>query len=1450
MSNVPDDLRYTAEHEYVARTGDPAVVRIGITDYAQGELGDVVFVNLPKPGQHAGRARVVRHHRGGEGGLRAVQPGGRRGRGGERRARRRPGGGQPRSLRRRLDGRPCGCRSELRSAGCSRPPPTGPTSESELESRESVVTTGLSTGRVIDHDAPRAWSRGFFVPDHRRAAATACVIHDDHRPCPRRLRSPEIDVLHPGPLRLPPHRPPAGGPGGDARRRVGLLARSTTSSTRSCRAEIRLRRPLALPPGRSEREVLQALRGPGRHEPGVPLLHRPGLRRARSRRRWSSATCWRTPAGTPPTRPYQAEIAQGRLEALLNFQTMVSDLTGPRDRQRVAARRGHRRGRGDAPDAGGAARRRSRRSTWWTSTATRRPSRWCGPGPRRAGSAWRSAEPETFTFGPGVIGALVQYPATDGAVRDFRSLCERAHAAGRAGDGGDRPAEPDAAHRRRANGAPTSPWATASGSACRWATAGRTPRSSPRATRTSASCPAGSSAFAGPRRPAGAPHGAADPRAAHPARQGDQQRLHRAGAAGRHGQHVRRLSRAGRPPPDRRAGARAAPCILANALRRLRYRVVHDSFFDTLCVEVPEWALPRLLDAARTRHDQPPAAAADPALHRARRDRDPGRPGRPDRGVLAQRGPAVHAGGHRRSRPSARSRRRSSGRSAYLAHPVFHLHHSETEMLRYIKRLEARDLSLTERDDPARLLHHEAQRHDRDDAGELARVQPAASVRAARPGRRLRAAVPPARVPAGRDHRIRGGVAPAQRRARRASTPACSSSGPTTAPAATPTAPSASSRMSAHGTNPASAVMAGMQVVAVKSDAHGNIDVDDLRAKAAAHRDTLAALMVTYPVHPRRVRGIDPRDLPDRARARRPGVHGRREHERAGGALPPGRHRRRRLPPEPAQDLLHPARRRRAGHGTDRRGEAPRAVPARAPDRGPRPRRRPAARSRAAPWGSAAILPISLGLHRAHGLRRADRGDQDRDPQRQLRRAAARAALSGALHRAATGWWRTSASSTPGRSRRSAGIEVEDIAKRIIDYGFHPPTVSFPVPGTLMIEPTESESKEELDRFCDAMIAIREEIREIEEGRADREHNLLTNAPHTLEQVIADGWDRPYPRERAAYPVARGARAQGLAHGGPDRQRVRRPEPGVRLPAGGGVCVRRRPPLQDCSSPIGSGPTPAPPRVAATWPSTRPCSSGRRRASGGSGSTRGSRTASRSGATSRPHGGTTRSAIEALGLAVVRRPTGGRAVWHAGELTYAVAAPAEELGSLARRLRRDPPRAARRRSTRSAPRPSSRRSAARGGVGCRRLLRAAGRRRGDGRRAGRSSAAPSCGAARRCSSTAASCWKTTRPSSRQVTRGEAPADLSLPARAGRWAAPFRWAEAASAVAAAAADALGRGIAARPRRGSRDPRARGRLERALPRSPPGPGPAPPAADAAGPPCYIFGIPSASLTSELP
>ena len=133
--------------------------------------------------------------------------------------------------------------------------------------------------------------------------------------------------------------------------------------------------------------------------------------------------------------------------------------------------------------------------------------------------------------------------------------------------------------------------------------------------------------------------------------------------------------------------------------------------------------------------------------------------------------------------------------------------------------------------------------------------------------------------------------------------------------------------------------------------------------------------------------------------------------------------------------------------------------------------------------------------------------------------------------------------------KKSAGVEVEDVAKRLMDYGFHAPTVSWPVPGTVMVEPTESESKEELDRFCAAMLEIREEARAIERGELPVEGSPLRNAPHPAEDLLASSWDRPYTREAAAYPGAVDARAQVLAAGGAHRQRLGRSQPGLHLSA-------------------------------------------------------------------------------------------------------------------------------------------------------------------------------------------------------------------------------------------------------------------------------------------------------------
>ena len=139
------------------------------------------------------------------------------------------------------------------------------------------------------------------------------------------------------------------------------------------------------------------------------------------------------------------------------------------------------------------------------------------------------------------------------------------------------------------------------------------------------------------------------------------------------------------------------------------------------------------------------------------------------------------------------------------------------------------------------------------------------------------------------------------------------------------------------------------------------------------------------------------------------------------------------------------------------------------------------------------------------------------------------------------------------RGFKAAGIEEGDVAKRLMDYGFHAPTVSFPVPGTLMVEPTESEPHDELDRFCDAMIAIRQEIQDVVDGKADPKDNVLKNAPHTVAVATGDTWTHPYSREQAVFPLPFVQAEQVLAERGADRQPVRRPPPGVRVPADGGV---------------------------------------------------------------------------------------------------------------------------------------------------------------------------------------------------------------------------------------------------------------------------------------------------------
>jgi glycine dehydrogenase len=322
---------------------------------------------------------------------------------------------------------------------------------------------------------------------------------------------------------------------------------------------------------------------------------------------------------------------------------------------------------------------------------------------------------------------------------------------------------------------------------------------------------------------------------------------------------------------------------------------------------------------------------------------------------------------------------------------------------------------------------------------------------------------------------------------------------------------------SAHGTNPASAVMAGMKVVPVKTDSEGNIDVADLEAKAKAHASDLSALMVTYPS----THGVfEPTIKEICAIVHRYGgqvyMDGANMNAQVGICRPGD------FGPDVCHLNLHKTF--CIPHGGGGPGMGPIAVAAHlAPYLPTHPLVKVGGEEgvgpvSAAPWGSPSILPISwmyIRMMGADGLTRATQVAilnanyiaKRLDPYFPV------------LYRGKGGRVAHECIVDLRDTKKKTDVEVEDIAKRLMDYGFHAPTVSFPVPGTMMIEPTESESKEELDRFCDAMIAIHAEVREIERGEASRENNLLKNAPHTAEMVVADKWDYAYSRERAAYPA-------------------------------------------------------------------------------------------------------------------------------------------------------------------------------------------------------------------------------------------------------------------------------------------------------------------------------------------
>ena len=808
--------------------------------------------------------------------------------------------------------------------------------------------------------------------------------------------------------------------------------------------------------------------------------------------------------------PYQAEIAQGRLEALLNFQTMITDLTaldianaslldeGTAAAEAMALCRAA---------VGG-------RSTFFVADNCH---------PQTIEIVQTRAKPlgvkvvvgdfSRFKFDDTVFGALVQYPATDGAIFDYESFAKAAHDAG----------------------------ALLVVAADILALTLLKPPGE-----------FGADVAVGSTQRFGVPLGFGGPHAAYFATR-DAYKRHMAGrlvgvshdATGRPGyrlamqtreQHIRRdratsnictaqvllaviasMYAVYHGPRGLRAIAQRVHGLtnqLADSLRSAGIKVAHDDFFDTLRVELtdPDPILSRTLKSGINlrRLDE---HAIGISLDETTTEED-----------LAQLCDIL---GTELAPSSNRESKIENRKSDLLTHPVFNTHHTETEMLRYLRKLESRDLSLTTSMIPlgscTMKLNATAEMFPIS-WPEFAKLHPFAPDDQTAGYREM------CDLLAGWLSEITGFAAVALQ-------PNAGSQGEYSGLLAIREYHASRGQAarnicliptSAHGTNPASAVMAGFKVVPVACLKDGDIDLVDLRAKADAHKNDLAALMVTYPsthgVFETTIREIcdivhshggqvymDGANMNAQVGLCRPGDMGADvchlnlhktfciPHGGGGPGVGPIGVAKHLVPFLPAlSSILHPP-------SSSAKAPADRSSP---PAVGP---------VTAAPYGSASILTISWMYIRMMG------GEG-------LTEATKVAILNANyIAKRLDGYFPVLFKGKRGlvahecivdlRQWKSGGVEVEDVAKRLMDYGFHAPTVSFPVAGTLMIEPTESESKEELDRFCEAMIAIHAEIQAVVSGKADKQNNVLKNAPHTAQQVIADKWDRPYSREQAAYPA-------------------------------------------------------------------------------------------------------------------------------------------------------------------------------------------------------------------------------------------------------------------------------------------------------------------------------------------
>jgi glycine cleavage system P protein (glycine dehydrogenase) len=863
---------------------------------------------------------------------------------------------------------------------------------------------------------------------------------------------------------------------------------------------IRLNRVLNLPEAKSESEALAELRqlaqkntvarsfiGAGYSDTITPpviqrnILENPG---------WYTAYT-----------PYQAEIAQGRLEALLNFQTMITDLTALDIANASLLDEGT-----AAAEAMTLCRATiSGRSTFFVADN-------CHPQTieivqtraRPLGTKVVVGDFSRFKFDDTVFGALVQYPATDGAIHDYEDFAKAAHDAG----------------------------ALLVVAADILALTLLKPPGE-----------FGADVAVGSTQRFGVPLGFGGPHAAYFATR-DAYKRHMAGrlvgvshdATGRPGyrlalqtreQHIRRdkatsnictaqvllaviasMYAVYHGPRGLRAIAQRVHGLtnqLADSLRSAGIKIAYDDFFDTLRIEL-------------TDPEPIVARAAKSGINLRRLDKRAIGISLDETTMNGDVARLCDIFGTEPTAPSDRKSKIENRKSDFLTHPVFNTHRTETEMLRYLRRLESRDLSLTTSMIPlgscTMKLNATAEMFPIS-WPEFAKLHPFA---------------PDEQTVGYREmcHQLAGWLAEITGFAAVALQPNAGSQGEYAGLLAIREYHASRDQAarnicliptSAHGTNPASAVMAGFKVVAVACLKDGDIDLADLRAKADAHKDDLAALMVTYP-STHGVFETTIREICDIV------------HSHGGQVYMDGANMNAQVglcrPGDMGADVCHLNLHKTfciphggGGPGVGPIGVALHLVPF-LPALSSIENRKSKIENgvgpvTAAPYGSASILTISWMYIRMMG------GEG-------LTEATKVAILNANyIAKRLDGFFPVLFKGKRGlvahecivdlRQWKSGGVEVEDVAKRLMDYGFHAPTVSFPVAGTLMIEPTESESKEELDRFCDAMISIHAEIEAVVSGKADKQNNVLKNAPHTAQQVISDKWDRPYSREQAAYPA-------------------------------------------------------------------------------------------------------------------------------------------------------------------------------------------------------------------------------------------------------------------------------------------------------------------------------------------